>query len=164
MKKDNDFLIKAAVIFAGYFIIAKPILNALGITKSKEENQIITASENPNSAFNKTFWRKYFYAAGTAASGRKPLTNAMIARCKKNAKDIHNAFGYFTDDEAQIKSAFKNCVNQSEVSLTSYWFSEAYNSDLLEYLSEGKGLAPQNGLSNQDIIELFNYVNKLKAA
>ena len=39
MKKDNDFLIKAAVIFAGYFIIIKPILNKLGITKSAEERQ-----------------------------------------------------------------------------------------------------------------------------
>ncbi len=39
MKKDNDFFIKAAVVFAGYFIILKPILNTLGITKSAEETQ-----------------------------------------------------------------------------------------------------------------------------
>jgi len=39
LKKNNDFFIKAAVVFAGYFIILKPILNTLGITKSAEESK-----------------------------------------------------------------------------------------------------------------------------
>lgn len=39
MKKQNDFYIKAGIVFAAYFIIVKPIFDKLGITKSKEETQ-----------------------------------------------------------------------------------------------------------------------------
>jgi len=39
VKKNNDFLIKSGIVFAAYFIILKPILNSLGITKSAEETQ-----------------------------------------------------------------------------------------------------------------------------
>ena len=164
MKKNEDFLFKAAVIFAGYFIILKPILNKLGITKSEKEKAIITETENPNSAFNKTFWRTYFYQGGVAPNGRKPITAAMLAKATKNAKNVYNSFGYFVDDEARIKAAFKNCISKSDVSLLSFEFSRLYNTDLLKYLSEGIGILPQNGLSDQDIIEIVNFVNKLKNA
>ena len=53
MKQNNDYLIKAGLIFAGYFIIVKPILDKLGITKSaedtiKEQNKIQAQKDNFN--------------------------------------------------------------------------------------------------------------------
>ena len=157
-------LIQFGLFIAVYVLLGKPLLNFLGVTKSKNEKEILKTSENPSSPLNKIFWRKYFYGNKTFASGRKPITAAMLERCTKNAKDIYNGFGYFTDDEPQIKAAFKNCLNQSEVSLTAFEFSRLYSSDLLEYLSEGRGLMPQNGLSDSEIVEILNFVNQLKPA
>lgn len=164
MKKNEDFLLKAAVIFAGYFIIFKPVLNKFGITKSQKEKAIITETENPKSAFNKTFWRGYFYDALVSPNGRKPVTAAMLAKANKNAQNVYNSFGYFVDDEARVKAAFKNCISKSDVSLLSFEFSRLYDTDLLKYLSQGIDILPQNGLSEQEIIEIVNFVNKLKNA
>lgn len=157
-------LFQFGLFLAVYILLGKPLLNFLGITKSKNEKEILKNSENPSSPLNKIFWRKYFYQSNVMAYGRKPITSSMLNKCTKNAKDIFDSFGYLYDDEPKVKASFKNCINQSEVSLTAFEFSRLYSSDLLEYLSEGRGLMPQNGLNDSEIVEILNFVNKLKPA
>jgi hypothetical protein len=44
-EQDKNFYIKFGLILAAYFIVAKPILNTLGITKGKKEREETVADE-----------------------------------------------------------------------------------------------------------------------
>lgn len=158
-EKSQDLLIKVALIVILYLVFAKPVFNFLGITKSKGDRIRDKNLSNPDSPFKTEFWKRYYQYAGKT-TGKKLLQSRSTA-LHAAAKQIYDAFGYWTDDEAAISSAIYTCKSKSEVSILAFYFETTYKVDLLTYLAHGKDLMPQNGLGDYELNIIINYVNAL---
>ena len=164
-EKNQDLLFKLALFLVAYLIFAKPVLNWLGITKSKGDKILNNEDTNPDSPFKTTLWQKYLFLpaqlGGRAISGGKMITADIADRCAKAAKNIFQAMGYFTDDEAAITAAFSSLKSQAEISLCSWYFTKNTNLDLLQYLTKGQDVMPQNGLGDYDILTIIKFAKSL---
>jgi len=161
--KTQDLIVKISVFIILYLVFAKPIFNWLGITKSKGDRIRDKELSNPESPFKTTYWKRYYQYPGKTTG--KVLSSKRSAELKEDAKKIYQAFGYFTDDEADISGAFYDCKSKAEVSIMSYYFTQGSGqADLLTYLAHGKDLMPQNGLGDYDLQIIISYVDSLKAS
>ncbi len=160
-KATQDLAGKAILLLLIYFLAVKPLLEKMGVIQSPGTKLIEDETNNLESPFNPAFWRKYYYTKGAAANGRKPLNDAMIKKQKANAVFVFDAFGILADDRSKVISIFKGMKNQSEVSLLSDLFTQKYKVDILERLKRGRGFSPLDGLSNDDLLIILNYVKKL---
>lgn len=161
-QRNEDLLFKIALFGAGYLLFAKPILDALGITKSGTDKNIDYQSSSPDSPFNSNFWQRYmYYQDSMQPKGRKLVTSSIVERINTAIKGLVNGFGYFSDNEDEIIGAVKLMRSKAEISLLSWYLYIKFKRDLLRYLQEGRGVLPQNGLSDNDMKIVLNYVNKL---
>lgn len=158
-EKQTDILFKVIVIAAIYFVLAKPVFNFLGITKSRGDRLKKKVESNPDSPFHTTFWQK-FNPSKYSPNGSK-ITTARKKELLSYAKKIRHAMGFWVDTEPDIVYAFHSCKTQVEVSIMSYLFNQEYKKDLFSFLVEGLGYMPQNGLSDYDMQVLIDYVNSL---
>jgi hypothetical protein len=127
--KDNqDLLIKAGLVGAGYFLIVHPTLKAIGVIKSSEEKEqeklASTYATSTGSPFNPQFY--------------KTVPNAVLLQ-KESAKQlaslIYNAMGYFDDDEDQVYAVFRQLKAKTQVSWVAEIFYQTYGKDLYSFLS-----------------------------
>jgi hypothetical protein len=139
-------------VYIGGFIfgitIVNKILDKLGLTGSKKRQNEI---ENPNSAFKPTFYKRYTvytYAITTS-------------QAKAFAYTIHNAFGVFQDDYNAVLSVFNQMRTKCNVSYLAEIFTQEYGEDLLNFLTDGGGILPWDGLSRQHLDEIIDMVNNL---
>ena len=160
-QQNQDIAFKVGLVVAGYLLFAKPILNYLGITKGKGEHMADQNSQDPNSPLNTKFFEKYLYFKGENGTGKKIIMQSLWDRVKHSAMKLVDGFGYFTDNEDQIMSAIKDMKTKAEISLLSYYLSLYHKRDLIEFLRHGRDLLPENGLSNDELVQVFNYVNNL---
>jgi len=159
---DNKKIIVYAVIFiAIYFLVIKKIFNFLGLTKGEGTRKYDDAVASGNSPFNSSYWRNYLYSGNTPSNGRRPITQTLIDRMKKSAKEVYNSFGTFTDDEGRFMKALAMCKSKAEVSLMSFYFEQAHSDTLLSKMKYGAGSLPENGLSEGELNNAFNFVNSL---
>jgi len=163
--KTQDLFFKLLLFVVAYLIFAKPVLNYLGITKSKGDRILEREDSDPDSPFKTTYWQKYLFLpaqlGGRAISGGKMITADVADRCVKAAKNIFEAMGFFTDDEAKITAAFASLKSQAEVSLCSWYFAKNTNIDLLKYLQSGQDVMPQNGLGDYDVLTIIKFAKSL---
>lgn len=155
MKQDN----KQLIIYGGgmvllYFGILKPILNKLGITKSKEQTIVENQSQLSNelNPFSPIFYQKC------------PVGCSLIKRAiaEKYAKIIYDAMGVFSDDEASIYGVFRALKTQSQVSFLCDVFQQKYKTDLLSYLKNGYSQwNSASGLNADELNTVIQIVNKL---
>lgn len=152
-KRNQDLILKIGIAVGAYFFIAKPILQKLGILKSKEQKIIddylsAPAKDNPFSPI--------FYTLP------RPATTLLTsAKAIQLADRLYNAFGYFSDDEAAVYSVFRELKNQCQVSFLSDYFSRKYKTDLLTFMVQGKGQLPQSGLSAPELNIVIDIVKNL---
>lgn len=122
----------AAGIWFGYIKIVKPLLTSdpFGLKASRKED--IQRDELfldfAKTAFDPNFER-------TLGSG--------IVRFRYAKKDgiilagnIYKSHQWWNDDEEQAYAVFRKAPSLSAVSSITYWFSEEYGRDLLEYLKD----------------------------
>lgn len=161
----QNLLFKVVLIVIVYLIFGKPILNKLGITKSKSDRIRAEEEQDNNSPFKTALWRKYLFISpalgGVPFPGGKQITAEAANRCIKSAQQIFEGFGYMTDDEAKIKGAFNMIKTQAECSLMSWYFLDKYSVDLLDYLANGKDVMPQNGLGDYDVLKIISQIKSL---
>ena len=153
-KEDQSLLLKAGLIGLGYFVIAKPILNFLGITKSAADKVIETVTNKPNTdnPFSPVFYQK-------APAGALLLTTASA---NSFAQRIYDAMGWVYDDESAVYSVFKSLKSQSQVSFLSEKFQQKYGEDLLEFLKRGKNqFNAASGLSDTELQNIITIVQSL---
>jgi len=155
MKKEEQQLLKYA-IFTGliYFGVVRPILQKVGIVKTKEDVLVLTQTNLPNSEnpFSPIFYKK---AGAGAILLKRDFANQL-------AKRIYNAMGYLTDDESEVFSVFRNLKTQTQVSYLADVFQQNYKSDLLEFLKKGKNqFNVASGLNSDELSVILNIVNKL---
>jgi len=161
MKKDTqDLLFKVGVAVAVYYFVAKPILEKLGISKTREEDQTIKdiefASTNPNSPFNPRY----------NDNQKKPYFIITSANLKKYLQTIYDALnkGFFGDDVNAIYAVFKQLKHKTQVSYLSDAFYKTFKIDLLETIKKGipGSLNPRAGLNNEELKVIFDIVKNLK--
>ena len=152
-ESQKDIAYKIALVLVIYFLIARPVLQKLGILKDKsqrviEEQQNLPQRENP---FSPNFYR-------FAPTGSKLITRQTAENL---AKRLYDSFGYFYDDEAGITSVFSALRTQSQVSFLAEVFSQVYKQDILEFMKRGKGLMPEAGLSDSELSTIIDKVSRL---
>lgn len=162
-EKSQDLIIKVIVIILLYVIFAKPIFNKLGITKSNADRIRDREIEKEDSPFKMSYWKKYFKSnPPVSGGGNRTVSTAEEKRLKGVAFNIYTAFGLLTDDEAKVVGAFYSLKTKSAVSMVAlYFYQLTKGKDLLTYLGKGQDTLPQNGLSDDDLSIIINYVNKL---
>jgi hypothetical protein len=106
MKKDNDLLIGAAVLFGGYFFVIKPLLTSLGVMKSDEEIK--------QEATNVQSVEAYYQQAITTQKPTKSEGEWVII-----ADTIYNALRYsaLDDDKAAATYQIARVKNDADVAL-----------------------------------------------
>jgi hypothetical protein len=155
-KKTENLLIKVGIIGVAYFVILKPILNKLGITKS-DIDRTIENQENKGNKENP--FSPLFYKSAPPKTIMKLLT---IATAESYAKQLYDAMGVFGDDESKVYGVFRNLKTQSQLSFLAEIFQRKYKMDLLDYLKRGySNINPASGLNNDEMNTVLSIVNKL---
>ncbi len=147
----TEALLASGAIAIGYFGIAKPILNKLGITKSSEDRAIEAAAFKD--VWNENFWK-------TGGAGTMLITDAAV---KNMVQKIYDYPGWFSDDYLAVKTVIFSLKTQSQVSYLAYKFNQLKGKNLYEYLRNGIGFGawPGEGLSDAHLTELNKYVLSL---
>lgn len=134
------------------FIVVKKILELLGILDDKETVALDNLSTDPNSFWNPTFWQRI----PPNQSYHYPLTESQAA---EKCRQIYDSFGAFNDNEEQAINVFKSLHTQANASFIAWKFASLYNEDLLTFLRGGWW--PQDRLSDDDVYQISEFVNKL---
>jgi len=123
----NDIkpLIIPAAIAVGIFMFGNKILEFLQLKDTKEETQ----AANDAAALGKaSYWSQSFLKPGakilTASSG-----NTL-------SKQIYDAIGYITDDEASIMAVFNALNYKTQVTSLAYYYNKNYQQDLYFHLKQ----------------------------
>lgn len=127
----------------------KSILQLLGLKTKPETEKLDNAATDPGSFWNPKFWE-------SGPSGTLILTAAAV---ENYAKQIWDAIGAFNDDEEAVKAVFRKMKTQSQASYLADHFASKYKSDLLAFLRGGYW--PQDRLSDYDVNEITEFVNRL---
>jgi hypothetical protein len=136
------------------FTLIKKILEKFGIWDSQDTKDLDHASEDPNSFWNPVFWQ-------TAKPANAQWTYAITySTAVDYAKQIYDAFGVFNDDEEAVIGVFKLCRTKANASYIAYAFQHEYGEDLLKFL-RGSWIWPQDRLSDADVNEINQYINRL---
>ena len=131
------------------FTAVKRILIAAGIAAgqgTQAASQLIT---DPNSYFKPSYYKR---------TGGSLIRRADAERY---ARQIHSAFGIFQDDFNAIVAVFCRMPSKAAISFLADVFSQIYKEDLLTFLTNGGGILPWDGLSDNQLKQLLALTNKL---
>jgi hypothetical protein len=131
------------------FTAVKRILIAAGIAAgqgTQAASQLIT---DPNSYFKPSYYKR---------TGGSLIRRADAERY---ARQIHSAFGIFQDDFNAIVAVFSRMPSKAAISFLADVFSQIYKEDLLTFLTNGGGILPWDGLSDNQLKQLLALTNKL---
>jgi hypothetical protein len=149
LKNEKTILILGlAAIGLAYFGVIDPVLKFVGIKDDEETKNIDQIEVDPGTPWSINFWTK--------VPGATVLTRASAVAL---ANVIYDSFGYFNDNEEQVKGAIKSLKFKTQLSYLAMVFYELHKQDLLTFLRGG--IWPQDRLSDSDLSELISYVNKL---
>lgn len=157
--KQQDQTIKWVLIGVGGLLLFNTVsktinelLATFGLARDVEGKQIDAEIVNPYSPFS---YRSFLAAIPTGTQVVYLTNNSAKALAKK----LYDAFGVFNDDEEAAIGVFKALKNQVQAAQLSRVFFETYGMDILKFL-EG-GIYPQDRLSQRDVVQIIDYVNKL---
>lgn len=119
--------IGAIVVGTIYFLVLKPVLTKVGVIESKEDKKRTTQSTTFATDIDSPFSPIYY----KNKIGAKLLLKAEAQRL---AKIIHEADGYFNDNELAVYSALRKLQYRTQLSWLADVFSQMYQKDLYSYL------------------------------
>jgi hypothetical protein len=133
------------ILTINYFGVIKPILNALGLTKSKEDREgdrdedRLSRSQVLSPNFYRANRTKISISSGTA---------------NESAVNIYNAKGYIYDDETLAVGSITRAGSLVNVSYISDTFNRLYGKSLQSYLS--------SFLESENWTEIDDFIKKTK--
>ena len=135
------------VIGAGYLLIARPLLQKVGVVDTKEDKILAieekTFSSSNLSPFNPAYYKSVKVGATIATADAERL-----------AKQFYDADGYFNDDEDSVYAGLKAMVYKANLSRVAEVFANKYQKDLYSYL--------RAFLDDSEMTIVHNIVNALK--
>lgn len=152
-KSDKDLIFKVGIAAGVYLLVVQPILKKIGVLKTQADITVENQQTLPNNAnpFSPVFYK----------TGGRGVLLLSVGAAQDMARKLYDAFGFFSDNEAQVFAIFRALKTQSQVSFLSEQFKNLYKQDLLQFLSKGKGVMPQAGLNNTELNQVINIVNNL---
>lgn len=102
----------------------------------------------------RSYWKPSYYKR----------TGGLLVRradAERYARQIHNSFGIFQDDFNAVLAAFNRMPSKAAVSFLADVFQQQYKQDLLTFLTNGGGILPWDGLSDNQLKQLLAFTNKL---
>jgi hypothetical protein len=117
-----------AGIGAAYFLVIKPVLEAVGIKKTDADKKNDEATNVNATTLNSAFNPNYY----------KSIPNATLltsASAKALATKIHDAIGFLTDDENAVLGVFRQLKFKTQVSFIASVFYQLFGEDLYIYIS-----------------------------
>jgi hypothetical protein len=102
----------------------------------------------------RSYWKPTYY---------KRTGGLLIRRADADryARQIHRAFSIFQDDFNAIMAVFSKLPSKAAVSWLADVFQQIYKEDLLTFLTNGGGILPWDGLSDNQLKQLLALTNKL---
>jgi len=101
-----------------------------------------------------SYWKPQYYKRVGGRFLKRSTTESY-------AKQIHDAFGIFQDDFNSVMAAFSKMPTKTAVSFLSEVFQDKYKEDLLSFLTNGGGILPWDGLSDNQLKTLIAFTDKL---
>ena len=147
---DNNkiILIGAGAVALIYFGVLNPILQALGIKTTVANRELDTASTDPGSPWSPAMYKR--------VQNARIMTRDSAA---KLASELYNSFGVFNDCEECAIAVFKKLSFRTQVSFLAETFAQIYGQDMLTFIRGGAW--PQDRLSDNDVKQLNDYIQKL---
>lgn len=147
---------KAGLYIAGgvlAWVLLKDLFEALGIFKSKEEIQLDNAANNPGSFWNPNYW--------LSKPDNIPYTQPVVTlpQAQYFAEQIFDAMSWYDDKEEVPIGIFRSMPSQAAASFLCYVFQKTYGYDMLSWLRGG--VWPKDRLSDADVADITNFVNRL---
>jgi len=158
-KEEQNLYVRIGVLVGAYFLILKPILEKLGLSKTKEEEKLFFEVEKAATTIQSPFSPRYWQEA------KPPKTIITTAALTKLTTDLYNAQNSFTgDDEAAIYNVLRQLKFKTQLSYLADAFQKKYKFDLLESLKNGhpNSFNPRSGLNTEELQTVFNIVKNLK--
>lgn len=175
----NSVLIVGAM-FGSYFLIIKPILEALNLKKTKEEEErdrneksAIDRAEDPNRKYNPWNTRLYNdWKTGQIKDTKGKVVYIInAAKIDQLAKQIYSAIGrstFSSDNEQQIEAVFKQLGSQLSVSQLADYYYQKYQLDMYQdiknvlYTEEtGTSFNWDPAKQRDAFLRILNYVDAL---
>ena len=133
------------------FTAIKRLLIAGGIAAGPGTQSASQQITDPSS-----YWKPNYYKR----TGGLLVTRATAERL---SRQIHSAFGIFQDDFNAVMAAFSQVKTKAAISFLADVFQQIYKEDLLTFLTNGGGLLPWDGLSDNQLKTLLTFTNRLPA-
>jgi len=131
--------------------VVKKLLERFGVLEGAGTQSVQQQQSDPLSPWKPTYWKQF-----------TTFTVALsTTQAQQYAGTIHNAFGIFQDDYNAVWGVFSNMRTKSNVSFLADIFLQKYNEDLLTFLTNGGGVLPWDGLSEDHLKNITSYVNSL---
>lgn len=147
-KDEKIILLGVGAVGLVYFGLLNPLLKFIGIKDSEETTALNNTATAVNSPWLPNYW--------------KTIPGAMIltrSAAEKMADTLYNSFGWINDSEDQAKAVIRSLKFKTQLSFLSQVFTEKFGYDLLSFLRGGN--YPFDRLSDADVNELNNFINKL---
>jgi hypothetical protein len=134
-----------AVVGLAYFGVIKPILNAIGLTTSKEDRE---AQQDEEKLSRKQVLSPLLYR------DNKSKITISSGKANQSAYNIYVAKGTFYDDESKAVGSITSAGSLVNISYIADVFADNYGSSLESYL--------ESFLENSDWNTIENYIDKTK--
>jgi hypothetical protein len=160
-KQEENLYFRIGILIGAYFIIIKPILEKVGLSKSAQdlafEAEDTKAQVSPVSAFSPTFYKTVKNA---------PLIKRAVAEAL--AKIVRDSVGgsLLGDDLNKLYSVFRKLQYKTQVSWLSKVYSDMYKQDMITDIKNGSNAYYltnyRAGLSDAELNKLYEIVKNLK--
>lgn len=152
MQKDNETakwivvgVVGVTALTIAYFGIIKPIFNAVGLTKDKDDREADKVVDK---------FTKEQYLTSIPYQELKNRVTISQTRANQLASLIYDAKGLFWDNESQAVGAIKDAFTKVNVSYVAYRFNQLYQRDLQSYL--------RSFLESENWVDLKGALEKMK--
>ena len=145
----NANLIIIGILGVGAYIAAKPILEALGIKKSKEDKEGEKILQQQEEKLN--IWTG-LEAVKRSVGSKNKVYALTFANADAKAKGINDSLGVFNDDEERIYAIFRSLNYQTQVASIVDRYRALYKTDLLTKL--------KSSLSDSEFNEVLKIINQ----
>jgi hypothetical protein len=145
----NPNLIIIGILGVGAYFAAKPILEALGIKKSKEDKEGEKILEQQEEKIN--IWTG-LEAVKRAAGSKRKVYALTYANAYAKAKGIYDSLNWYDDNEERIYAIFRSLNYQTQVASIVDQYRTLYRTDLLTKL--------KSSLSDSELNEVLKIINQ----
>jgi len=160
-KQEENLYFRIGILISAYFIIIKPILEKVGLSKSAQdiafEAEDTKAQVSPVSAFSPTFYKTVKNA---------PLIKRAAAEALAKIVRDSVSGSLLGDDLNKLYSVFRKLQYKTQVSWLSKVYSDMYKQDMITDIKNGSNAYYltnyRSGLSDAELNKLYEIVKNLK--